>query len=169
MHVDRASHRLTARLVPDAVGSKAFLRAPCRAPCRTPWRTLVVSDKAPDILASKLILNLNEPSKLARTDWTKPLKFVGVWWEMQTGRTDWKYASSADTLDARGRLIPNGCHGATTANVKRYIDFAAAHHIPGVLVEGWNVGWEDWFGNWKENGFDFVTPYPDLNILEINR
>ena len=164
LHVDRASHCLTARLVPDAVGSKAFLHAPSR----TPWRTIIVSDNAPDILASKLILNLNEPSKLATTDWIKPMKFVGVWWEMQTGRTDWKYAESADTLDARGQLIPTGRHGATTANVRRYIDFASAHHLAGVLVEGWNVGWEDWFGNWKEKAFDFVTPYPDFNVQEIS-
>ncbi|OGX90884.1 glycoside hydrolase family 97 protein [Hymenobacter coccineus] len=165
LHVDRASHRLTARLVPNAVGSKAFLHAPCR----TPWRTIIVSDRASDILASKLILNLNEPSKIADTGWIKPMKFVGVWWEMQIGRTDWKYASSADTLDARGQLIPTGRHGANTANVKRYIDFAARHGIAGVLVEGWNVGWEDWFGNWKENVFDFVTPYPDFNAQEISQ
>ncbi len=164
LHVDGASHRLTARLVPNAVGSKAFLHAPSR----TPWRTLIVSDNAPDILASKLILNLNEPSKIKDTSWIKPMKFVGVWWEMQIGRTDWKYAESADTLDAKGQLIPTGRHGANTANVKRYIDFAAAHHIAGVLVEGWNVGWEDWFGNWKENVFDFVTPYPDFNVQQIS-
>jgi len=164
LHVDRASHRLTAQLVPNAVGSKAFLHAPAR----TPWRTIIVSDKAPKILASKLILNLNEPSKLPNTDWIKPLKFVGVWWEMQVGKSDWKYAESIDTLDAQGHLIPTGRHGANTANVKRYIDFAAAHQIPGVLVEGWNVGWEDWFGNWKERVFDFVTPYPDFNVPELS-
>ncbi|MGI4869549.1 MAG: glycoside hydrolase family 97 protein [Janthinobacterium lividum] len=164
LHVDAASHRLTARLVPNAVGSLAFLHAPSR----TPWRTIIVSDKATDILASKLILNLNEPSKIKDTSWIKPMKFVGVWWEMQTGKTDWKYADSADTLDARGQLIPTGRHGANTANVKRYIDFAARHGIDGVLVEGWNVGWEDWFGNWKENVFDFVTPYPDFNVQEIS-
>jgi hypothetical protein len=163
LHVDGASHRLTARLVPDAVGSKAFLHAPAR----TPWRTLIVSDNAPDILASKLILNLNEPSKLQDVSWIKPMKFVGVWWEMQIGKSDWKYAGSLDTLDAQGRLIPTGRHGANTANVKRYIDFAAQHHLAGVLVEGWNVGWEDWFGNWKENVFDFVTPYPDFNVQEL--
>ncbi|NML65484.1 glycoside hydrolase family 97 protein [Hymenobacter sp. RP-2-7] len=160
LHVDRASHVLTAQLVPNAVGSKAFLHAPAH----TPWRTIVVSDKAPDILASKLILNLNEPSKLPDTGWIRPMKFVGVWWEMQTGRSDWKYAESADTLGAQGQLIPTGRHAATTANVKRYLDFAAAHRIPGVLVEGWNVGWEDWFGAWKEHVFDFTTPYPDFDL-----
>lgn len=164
LHVDQASHRLSARLVPNAVGSKAFMHAPDH----TPWRTLVVSDKATDILASKLILNLNEPSKIKDTSWIKPMKFVGVWWEMQIGKTSWSYANSADTLDAKGQLIPHGHHGANTANVKRYIDFAAQHGIQGVLVEGWNVGWEDWFGNWKENVFDFVTPYPDFNVQEIS-
>jgi hypothetical protein len=164
LHVDQASHRLSARLVPNAVGSKAFMHAPDH----TPWRTIVVSDKATDILASKLILNLNEPSKIKDTSWIKPMKFVGVWWEMQIGKTSWSYANSADTLDAKGQLIPHGHHGANTANVKRYIDFAAQHGIQGVLVEGWNVGWEDWFGNWKENVFDFVTPYPDFNVQEIS-
>jgi hypothetical protein len=164
LHVDQASHRLSARLVPNAVGSKAFMHAPDH----TPWRTIVVSDKATDILASKLILNLNEPSKIKDTSWIKPMKFVGVWWEMQIGKTSWSYANSADTLDAKGQLIPHGHHGANTTNVKRYIDFAAQHGIQGVLVEGWNVGWEDWFGNWKENVFDFVTPYPDFNVQEIS-
>ncbi|WP_201984044.1 glycoside hydrolase family 97 protein [Hymenobacter rubidus] len=165
LHVDRASHRLTARLVPDAVGTKAYLHAPGH----TPWRTIIVSDQAADILASKLILNLNEPSKLKDTGWIKPMKFVGVWWEMQTGKSNWRYADSADTLNAAGQLIPNGHHGATTVNVKRYIDFAARHGIAGVLVEGWNEGWEDWFGNWKEAVFDFVTPYPDFNVAEIQQ
>ena len=165
LHVDGASHVLTARLVPDAVGSKAFLHAPGR----TPWRTIIVSDKAPDILASKLILNLNEPSKIGPAAWVKPMKFVGVWWEMQIGKSDWKYANSADTLNAQGQLIPTGRHGANTANVKRYLDFAAQQGLPGVLVEGWNTGWEDWFGNWKEQVFDFVTPYPDFDVVELQR
>ena len=165
LHVERATRRLTARLVPDAVGTKAYLHAPGH----TPWRTIIVSDKATDILASKLILNLNEPSKIAETGWIKPMKFVGVWWEMQTSKSSWSYANSADTLNAAGQLIPHGHHGANTANVKRYIDFAAAHRIAGVLVEGWNEGWEDWFGNWKEPVFDFVTPYPDFNVAEIQQ
>ena len=165
LHVDRASYVLTASLVPNAVGSKAFLHAPAT----TPWRTVIVSDNAPAILASKLILNLNEPSKIADTGWIKPMKFVGVWWEMQTGRTTWNYAASADTLNAAGQLVPNGRHAANTANVKRYIDFAASHHIDGVLVEGWNVGWEDWFGNWKENVFDFTKAYPDFDVAAISQ
>jgi hypothetical protein len=165
LHVDRVTLTLTSALVPDAVGNKAYLHAPCH----TPWRTVLVSDKAADILASKTILNLNEPSKLPSVDWIHPMKFVGVWWEMQTGKSTWNYSDYPypDSLGAGGALIPNGRHGASTANVKRYIDFAAANHIGGVLVEGWNVGWEDWFGNWKENVFDFVTPYPDFDVRAI--
>ena len=163
LHMDAATLTLSARLVPDAVGNKAYLHAPAH----TPWRTIIVSDKAADILASKLILNLNEPSRLATTDWIHPMKFVGVWWEMQTGKGTWCYSDYADSFSVSGGLIPNGRHSANTANVKRYIDFAAANHIGGVLVEGWNVGWEDWFGNWKENVFDFVTPYPDFDIRAI--
>jgi hypothetical protein len=163
LHVDRANYKLTASLVPDAVGNKAYMHAPCK----TPWRTIIVSNKAIDILASKMILNLNDPSKIENTSWIKPMKFVGVWWEMQIGKSTWSYAASLDTLTADGKLIPNGKHGANTANVKRYIDFAAKNNIQGVLVEGWNTGWEDWFGNWKENVFDFVTPYPDFDVKEI--
>jgi len=163
LHVDTKTFKLTANLVPDAVGNKAYMDAPCS----TPWRTIIVSDKAADILASKMILNLNEPSKIENTSWIKPMKFVGVWLEMQTGKSTWNYADRADTLGADGKLIPNGRHGANTANVKRYIDFAANNNIQGVLVEGWDVGWEDWFGNWKENVFDFVTPYPDFDVKTI--
>ena len=163
LHMDAATLTLSARLVPDAVGNKAYLHAPGH----TPWRTIIVSDKAADILSSKMILNLNEPCKLTTTDWIKPMKFVGVWWEMQTGKGTWSYSDYADSLSASGGFIPNGHHSANTANVERYIDFAAANHIGGVLVEGWNVGWEDWFGNWKENVFDFVTPYPDFDIRAI--
>jgi hypothetical protein len=165
LHVDRSTFKLSARLVPDAVGNKAYLHAPSH----TPWRTIIVSDKAADILASKMILNLNDPSKIKNTSWIKPMKFVGVWWEMQTGKSTWSYANSADTLNKDGKLIPNGVHGANTANVKRYIDFAAKNGISGVLVEGWNTGWEDWFGNWKENVFSFVTPYPDFDIKAITQ
>lgn len=165
LHIDRGTYKLSARLVPDATGNKAYLHAPSH----TPWRTIIVSDKAADILASKMILNLNEPSKIKNTSWIKPMKFVGVWWEMQTGKSTWSYANSADTLTKDGKLIPNGKHGANTANVKRYIDFAAKNGIQGVLVEGWNTGWEDWFGNWKEHVFSFVTPYPDFDIKAITQ
>ncbi|NCD68737.1 glycoside hydrolase family 97 protein [Mucilaginibacter agri] len=163
LHVDNSTYKLTAALVPDAVGNKAYLHAPDH----TPWRTVIVSNKATDILESKLILNLNDPSALENTSWIKPMKFVGVWWEMQIGKSTWSYAKSMDDVDANGKLKPSGIHGANTANVKRYIDFAAKNGIQGVLVEGWNVGWEDWFGNWKENVFDFVTPYPDFDVAEI--
>jgi hypothetical protein len=163
LHVDRAGLSLECALVPDPVGNKAYLHAPFS----TPWRTILVSDRAADLLRSKTILNLNDPPKLENTDWIRPMKFVGVWWEMQTGKSTWSYSDYADSLDGAGRLIPNGRHGANTENVKRYIDFAAKNHIGGVLVEGWNTGWEDWFGNWKENVFDFVTPYPDFNIREV--
>jgi len=163
LHADTKTFKLTANLVGDALGNKAYMLAPCK----TPWRTIIISNKAADILASKMILNLNEPSKIKNTSWIKPMKFVGVWWEMQTGKSTWSYSDRLDTLGADGKLIPNGRHGANTANVKRYIDFAAKNHIQGVLVEGWNTGWEDWFGNWKENVFDFVTPYPDFNVKVI--
>lgn len=137
---------LTSLLVPDAVGHAAYLQTPFK----TPWRTITVSDDARKIIASKMILNLNEPSVIQETDWIKPQKFIGMWWEMHVGKANWP--------------MRTGKHGANTANVKRYIDFAAAHHFDAVLVEGWNEGWEDWFGNWKEDVFDFVTPYPDYDI-----
>ncbi|MCP1383981.1 glycoside hydrolase family 97 protein [Runella salmonicolor] len=151
MHLmlDKKTFTLTSHLVPDAVGNKAYLQTPFQ----TPWRTINVSDKATDILASKLILNLNEPSKITDVSWIKPQKFIGMWWEMHVGKATWEKAS--------------GKHGANTANVKTYIDFAAKHGFDGVLVEGWNEGWEDWFGNWKENVFDFITPYPDYNLEEL--
>ena len=165
LHVDRKSLSLSSSLVPDATGNKAYLHAPCV----TPWRTVLVSDRAADILSSKTILNLNEPSKLENTDWIKPMKFVGVWWEMQTSIGGWNYSDNSDNTDAQGNLIPNGKHSANTANVKRYIDFASVNGIKGVLVEGWNVGWEDWFGNWKEKTFDFTKPYPDFNVAELQQ
>lgn len=157
-----------AALVPDAVGNKAYLQTPAK----TPWRTIVVCDRAVDILASKLILNLNDPSAIGNTDWIKPQKYIGVWWEMHVGAGSWNYADSGN-LKLKGtdwkNLKPNGKHSANTARVKRYIDFAAQHGIPGVLVEGWNIGWEDWWGEWKEEVFDFITPYPDFDVQELKR
>ncbi len=147
--VDKKNLTLTSQLVPDAYNNKAYLITPAV----TPWRTIIVSDKATDILASKMILNLNEPSKIKDPSFIKPQKFVGVWWEMFNGKSAWDSASHH--------------HGATTANVKKYIDFASKHGIDGVLVEGWNRGWEDWYGQWKENVFDFITPYSDFNIDEL--
>jgi hypothetical protein len=167
LQVDRKNFILQARLVPDAVGNMAYMQTPAR----TPWRTVIVSDDARDILASKLILNLNEPSKITETGWIKPQKFIGIWWGMHVGINTWNYADSGNIklsqIDWSG-LKPNGRHGATTANVKRYIDFAASHGIDAVLIEGWNVGWEDWFGNWKEDVFDFTTPYPDFDIAFLS-
>ena len=163
LHVDAAHLSLVSSLVPDAYGNKAYLHAPFH----TPWRTIIVSDQAAEILSSKIILNLNEPSAVENTSWIKPMKFCGVWWEMQTGKSTWSYSDYPDSLDKDGNLIPNGRHGATTANVKRYIDFAAANNIQGVLVEGWNLGWESWFGNWKEQVFDFTKPYPDFDVKEL--
>lgn len=164
--VDRQTFGLTAHLAPNTVGSKAFLQTPFQ----TPWRTVIASEKAADILASKMILNLNEPTKINDTSWIKPQKFVGVWWEMHAGKATWNYADTYNTTlrntDWKA-LKPNGKHGANTANVKRYIDFAAKNNIDAVLVEGWNVGWEDWYGNWKEEVFDFVTPYPDFDVAEL--
>ncbi|HYN83846.1 MAG TPA: glycoside hydrolase family 97 N-terminal domain-containing protein, partial [Pyrinomonadaceae bacterium] len=165
--VDKPAHALTSALAPDPIGNKAYLQAPAR----TPWRTVVVSDRAADILASRLILNLNEPSKLADVSWIRPMKYVGIWWEMHVGKATWNYADNVTVRLGEtdwNSLKPNGKHGATTANTKRYIDFAARHGFQGVLVEGWNVGWEDWFGNYKEEVFDFVTPYPDFNVEELH-
>ena len=164
LHVDRNTYSLLSSLVPDAYGNKAFLHAPFH----TPWRTIIVSDKAADMLSSKMILNLNDPSVITNTSWIKPMKFAGVWWEMQTGKSTWNYTDYPDSLDKNAKMIPNGRHGANTANVKRYIDFAAANHIKGVLVEGWNLGWESWFGNWKEKVFDFTKPYPDFDVAELS-
>lgn len=164
LHVNRQNFSLSANLVPDALGNKAYLHAPFN----TPWRTILVADHAKSILESKMILNLNEPSVIKDTDWIKPMKFVGVWWEMQTGKASWSYADDPDQVNADGKLIPSGKHGGNMQNVKRYIDFAAKNGIDGVLVEGWNTGWEDWFGNWKEEVFDFVTPYPDFDLQGIS-
>jgi len=158
--IDKATNTFRSHLVPDAVGNAAYLQTPFA----TPWRTIVVSDKATDILASKLILNLNEPSKIRDPSWIKPQKFVGVWWEMHVGKSSWDY-SGGQVGSQQATKVP---HGANTANVKRYIDFAAKNGIPAVLVEGWNTGWEDWFGQWKEDVFDFVTPYPDFNVKELS-
>ena len=166
--VNKQTFGLSSHLVPDALGNKAYLQAPCKSP----WRTIVVSDKAPDILASKLNLNLNEPSKIHDVSWIKPQKYVGIWWGMHVGTMSWNYADVGNIKLAETNwtsLKPNGKHGATTENTKRYIDFAAKHDFSGILVEGWNVGWEDWFGNWKEEVFDFVTPYPDFNIPELHK
>ena len=165
LDVDTKNYKLKSSLAPNVLGDKAYLQTPCVSP----WRTIMISDDARDIVGSKMILNLNEPSKIDDTSWIKPMKYVGVWWEMHVGKSTWDYAGSQNAQNALDKeLKPSGKHGATTANTKRYIDFAAKHGFDGVLVEGWNVGWEDWFGNWKENVFDFLTPYPDFNLKEVN-
>lgn len=158
--VDKSTYTFSSKLVPDAVGNKAYLQTPAVSP----WRTIIVSDKATEILASQLILNLNEPSKITETSWIRPQKMIGVWWELHVGKSSWDYSGSQVGSQQAAR-VP---HGANTANVKRYIDFAAEHGIEGVLVEGWNTGWEDWFGQWKEDVFDFVTPYPDFDVDELS-
>lgn len=164
--IDKKTFTLTSNLAPDAVGNKAYLQTPCASA----WRTVLVSDKAADILASKVTLNLNEPCALKETGWIGPVKYVGIWWELHVGKSSWNYADVSN-VTLRGTewnaLRPNGKHGATTARTKTYIDFAAKHGFDGVLVEGWNIGWEDWFGQWKEEVFDFVTPYPDFDVKEL--
>jgi hypothetical protein len=155
---------LISMLAPGAAGAKAYLQAPFN----TPWRTIMVTDDARRIPASKMTLNLNDPSKIDDVSWIKPMKYVGIWWEMHVGLSTWDYAGSQNAQNAADRMIPSGKHGATTENTKRYIDFAAKHGFDGVLVEGWNVGWEDWFGNWKEDVFDFVTPYPDFDLKAVS-
>lgn len=165
LEADTKNFKLKSQLVPNAIGDKAYLQTPCVSP----WRTIMMSDDARDIVGSKMILNLNEPSKIDDTSWIKPMKYIGVWWEMHVGKSTWDYAGSQNAQNQKTQdLIPSGKHGANTANVKRYIDFAAQHGFDGVLVEGWNAGWEDWYGNWKEEVFDFTTPYPDFNLQEVN-
>ena len=155
-------------LTPDAVGDKGYMQAPCKSP----WRTVIVSDDARDILASKLTLNLNEPCAYEDVSWIKPVKYVGVWWEMIAGKSTWAYTDDLPSVKLgetdHSKTKPNGRHGANNENVKRYIDFAAAHGFDQVLVEGWNEGWEDWFGHSKDYVFDFVTPYPDFDVKMLN-
>ena len=164
LNADVTNYKLKAELVPNAIGDKAYLQTPCVSP----WRTIMISDDARDIVASKMILNLNEPSILEDTSWIKPMKYVGIWWEMHVGKSTWDYAGSQNATNFADAPKASGKHGATTENTKRYIDFAAKNGFDGVLVEGWNVGWEDWNGNWKEEVFDFTTPYPDFDIAALS-
>lgn len=156
-------------LTPDAKGDKGYMQTPCNSP----WRTVIVSDDARDILASRITLNLNEPCKITDTSWIHPVKYVGVWWDMITGRGTWAYTDDVYSVKLGEtdylQTKPNGKHSANTENVKRYIDFAAKHGFDAVLVEGWNQGWEDWFGKSKDYVFDFVTPYPDFDVQELHR
>lgn len=167
LNLDDKNMILESWLTPDAIGDKGYMQASTQSP----WRTIVVSDKAADILASKLILNLNEPTKFKDVSWIKPVKYIGVWWEMITGKSTWAYNDLTSVklgeLDY-SKTKPNGKHAANNAHVREYIDFASKHGFDAVLVEGWNEGWEDWFGKSKEYVFDFVTPYPDFDIKALN-
>jgi hypothetical protein len=168
LKVNKENFVLSTHLCPDAYGNKAYLQTPFK----TPWRTIIVSDKAEKILESKIILNLNEPTKFEDVSWIKPKKYIGIWWSLHVGKESWNYADIDNIrIDhiKYDTLKPNGRHGATTENAKRYIDFAAKHGFDALLIEGWNIGWEDWFGHWKENVFDFVTPYPDFDVEEVSR
>ncbi|MNK07066.1 Retaining alpha-galactosidase precursor [compost metagenome] len=168
LNLDDKNMILESWLTPDAIGDKGYMQTTTQSP----WRTIVVSDKAADILQSKLILNLNEPTKFKDVSWIKPIKYVGVWWEMITGKSSWAYNDLTSVKLGEtdySKTKPNGKHAANTAHVKEYIDFAAKHGFDAVLVEGWNEGWEDWFGKSKEFVFDFVTPYPDFDVKELHR
>ena len=170
MHLNLDEQHLIfqSHLTPDAKGDKGHLYTPCH----TPWRTIMVSDDAREILASRLILNLNDPCVLSDTSWIKPVKYIGVWWEMITGKSSWAYTNDFPTIDLDKvnytKARPNGTHAANNEKVRRYIDFAAQHGFDQVLVEGWNIGWEDWFDNSKDYVFDFVTPYPDFDLKGLN-
>ncbi len=169
LNLDDENFIFQSWITPDANGAKGYLQAPATIP----WRTIIVSDDARDILASDITLNLNEPSKIEDTSWIKPMKYIGVWWEMITGKSEWSYTHDVPSVHIGktdfSKLKPHGRHGATTENVKKYIDFASKHGFDGVLVEGWNIGWEDWYGNSKDYVFDFLTPYPDFDIDEVHR
>ena len=170
MHLNLDDKNMVFRswLTPDAQGVKGYLQTPCQSP----WRTIMITDDARKVLSSHLILNLNEPCKIKDTSWIHPTKYVGVWWEMISGKGDWAYTSQFPSVKLGitdyAKAKPSGRHSANNENVRRYIDFAAQHGFGGVLVEGWNIGWEDWFGNSKEYVFDFQTPYPDFDIKALN-
>ena len=168
LELDPETFTLTSHLTPDAQGCKGRIQAPFS----TPWRTVQVASSAVDQLASRLILNLNEPCAYEDVSWIKPVKYVGVWWEMITGKSSWSYTDELAHVELGvtdySKVTPNGKHGATNENVRRYIDFAAEHGFDQVLVEGWNEGWEEWVGSGKEYVFDFVTPYPDFDIKALN-
>ena len=168
LNLDDKNFIFQSWLTPDAKGDKGYLYTPTK----TPWRTVMVSDDARNILASRLILNLNDPCALADTSWIKPVKYIGVWWEMITGKSSWAYTDDLPTIKLDEvdytKVKPNGTHAANNDKVRHYIDFAAKHGFDQVLVEGWNVGWEDWFGHRKDYVFDFVTPYPDFDIKALN-
>ena len=168
LNLDPKTLSFESWLTPDAVGNMAYMVAPHN----TPWRTVIVSDDARDILASRMTYNLNDPCVIEDTSWIKPMKYMGVWWEMITGKSSWSYTNDVSAVKLGqtdfSKLTPNQTHAANNTNVKRYIDFAAQHGFDGLLVEGWNEGWEDWFGHSKDYVFDFVTPYPDFDVNMLN-
>ena len=167
LELDDRSLVFESHLTPDAQGNKGYIQAPFNSP----WRTVIVGDKAATILESKITLNLNEPTHFEDTSWIKPIKYIGVWWEMITGKSSWAYSDLASVKLGEtdfSKVEPNGKHGANNEHVKMHIDFAAEHGFDAVLVEGWNVGWEDWFGKSKDYVFDFVTPYPDFDVEMLN-
>lgn len=168
LNLDDKNFVFTSWLTPDATGLKGCMQTPCE----TPWRTVMVSDDAREMLSSNLILNLNEPCKIEDTSWIHPTKYCGVWWEMIVGRGSWHYTNDLPSIKLSTfnyqLSTPNGTHKANNENVKRYIDFAAKNGLDQVLVEGWNIGWEDWANHWKRDVFDFVTPYPDFDIKMLN-
>jgi hypothetical protein len=168
LNLDDKNFIFESWLTPDAQGLKGYIQTPFN----TPWRTVLVSDDARDMLSCKLILNLNEPCKLKDTSWIHPIKFCGVWWEMIVGTKTWSYTNDLPSVRLGvtdySKCKPNGTHGANNAEVRKYIDFAAKNHLDEVLVEGWDEGWEDWFGHSKDDVFDFVTPYPDFDIKALN-
>lgn len=170
MHLNLDDKNLVfqSHLTPDAKGNKGHLQAPCVSP----WRTIIASSDAKDILASRMTLNLNEPCKIEDTSWIKPVKYIGVWWEMITGKSSWAYTDEVPSVQLGitdfSKVKPNKTHAANTKHVKEYIDFAALHGFDAVLVEGWNEGWEDWFGKEKDYVFDFITPYPDFDVKGIH-
>lgn len=168
LELDDKTMTFRSWLTPDAQGKKGYMQTPCQSP----WRTIMVSDDAREILASKLTLNLNEPCALKDVSWIKPVKYIGVWWEMITGKSTWAYTNDLPSVHIGvtdyTKVKPNGTHAANNDKVRRYIDFAAKHGFDQVLVEGWNIGWEDWFGHSKDYVFDFLTPYPDFDIKALN-
>ena len=168
LDLDDTNFVFTSHLTPDAQGCKGHMQTPCVSP----WRTIQVAEHATDILANRMTLNLNEPCALSDVSWIHPCKYMGVWWEMITGKAEWSYTYDLPSVQIGitdyTQVQPHGRHGANTANVKRYIDFAAANGFDGLLVEGWNIGWEDWFGNKKDYVYDFVTPYPDFDLKAIH-
>ncbi len=178
LNYDEKTNTFISHLTPDACGDKGYMQTPCHSP----WRTLIVGNSGADILASRITLNLNEPCKIEDTSWIHPTKYVGVWWKMIVGGAHWSYTDAVNSVKLNDKKLngvlqsatdystaePNGRHAANTENVKRHIDFAAEHGFDAVLVEGWNQGWEDWFGHQKDYVFDFVTPYPDFDVQGIH-